>query len=473
MKKKSVIKLPFPELLFPYSPVAKPMPPLTITEVCQAPRVQVEFSCELVPYLLGLLEIYRYKDSFTGTDEQKTISVGVMRQLMEELAMAGCGCDDDKVIIRRINPETGQVEISEDDGATWTTDPQSPYVQATIAIPLTGPDGDVKRCEAANNVVEHLQDIQAEFSLKIGLINNVADMIVAIIVIALGILFLPFVGAALLAVITPLFTKLFEVARYLSNTTQGQYDALFTNEVWTLTRCILYCHVSDNGSFSQSAWSSVQSDMKAQMGSGIQEAGANLAAIVDVWGLVGLNNAARIGSGAEGNCDDCDCDDVWCYNFDFASDDGDWLLDTTLGDNNGTYQAGTGWAFSDYVNVDQNPDTANRAVAIDRNFNTTSLTKITVTYNYVGGQYDTNTLRALIIYINAVDVAHVLKVDMIDGNDQIFVWEGELGERDQVGLFLRSSRDPSVPHGYSGNCLITSIQLEGTGTNPFGGDNCP
>jgi len=307
MKKHAVIRLPFPELLYPYSPVAKPMPPPPVESACDKPRVSVEFSCSLIPYLLGLLEVYRYKDSFTGTDEEKTTAVGVMRQLMEELAMAGCGCDDDRVILHRINPETGEQEISEDDGATWTPDPESVYVKATIAVPLAGENGEVKRCEAANNVVEHMQDLQQEYSALIGQFNNITDMAIALIVAAVVILFTGLVGVALIALIGPLITKVFEIARMLLGTTQAAYDALFTNETWTLTRCILYCNVSSNGSFSQAAWKTVQNEMKAQMGAGSQEAGANLASMVDVWGRVGLNNAARIGSGAEGNCDDCPC----------------------------------------------------------------------------------------------------------------------------------------------------------------------
>jgi len=72
-------KLPFPELLYPYSPVAKPMPVPPVVDVCEGDLVCVQFSCSLVPYVLGLLEVYRYKDSFKGTDEEKTIAVGVMR----------------------------------------------------------------------------------------------------------------------------------------------------------------------------------------------------------------------------------------------------------------------------------------------------------------------------------------------------------------------------------------------------------
>ena len=90
MKKKSTIKLPFPELLYPYSTIAKPMQPTPVQSATQGKLAYVVFSCALIPYLLGLLEVYRYTDSFKGTPEQKETSVGVMRQLMEILALSEC-----------------------------------------------------------------------------------------------------------------------------------------------------------------------------------------------------------------------------------------------------------------------------------------------------------------------------------------------------------------------------------------------
>jgi len=298
--------LPFPELLYPYSPIAKPMPPPPIASVCDEPLTTVTFSCALIPYIMGILEVYRYADSFTGTTEEKAIAVGVMRQLMEVFAMSGCGCDD-KVIIHRINPETGELEISENDGATWTTDPESIYTKATVVVPLGGEDGDVKKCEAANNVIEHLMDLQLEYAGYIGEINTITDMLIAVVVAGVALLFAGVVAAALITLITPILSKAFEVARMLVGTTTAAYNAMFTEEAWTVTRCILYCNVSEDGSFSDAAWAVVQSELKSQLGSGTTDAGANLASMVDVWGRVGLNNSARIGSGTEGNCDDCVC----------------------------------------------------------------------------------------------------------------------------------------------------------------------
>jgi hypothetical protein len=311
-------KLPIPELLYPYSTIARPMPPPPIQNVCEGDLTCVRFSCSLIPYLLGLLEVYRYKDSFTGTDEEKTIAVGVMRQLMEVLAMSGCGCDDNitQVIKHRINPTTGDQEISIDDGATWTSDPQSVYNQATQAAPLHGADSTVKQCEAANNVVANLKDVQARWSSYIGVLNSITELLATMVVDVLAMLFLPVVGAELVALGSPITMKIFEAAQILLGTTQEAYDLLFTENNWTLLRCILYCNGHEDGTFNAGDYVNIISQVRAQLTVPSPNAGDSIACMIDSWGLIGLNNAARIGAGEEGNCDDCDCPPRSCASAD-------------------------------------------------------------------------------------------------------------------------------------------------------------
>jgi len=308
-KKASAIKIPFPELLFPYSPVAKPMPPPPIQDVCEGDLLCVSFSCALVPYLLGLLEVYRYKDSFTGTDEEKTIAVGVMRQLMEVLAMSGCGCNDPIgiAIIHRINPETGQLEASSDGGETWFPDPQSPYAQATQAPPLGGDDGDEKRCIAANNVISQMMILQESYSDMIGTIDDLSTLIANVVVQAAAVLFLPILGNALVAFLQPIMYKMFQQLQWMLGVTSEQYDDLFTEENWDTLKCILYCNCGSDGRFTDANIHAIINQTRAQLGSGVQDAGANMAAMIDFWSTVGTNNAATIAGNEEEDCDDCDC----------------------------------------------------------------------------------------------------------------------------------------------------------------------
>lgn len=284
------------------------MPPLPISDICEGDKVTVTFSCAVIPYILGLLEIYRYKDSFTGTDEQKYISVGVIHQLREVLAMACCGDESlTRIIQHRLNPTTGEPEISIDDGATWTPDPESVYSNAVVLPPLSGDNGNSKRCQAANDVVGKLKDIQGSYSRIIGGIDSLEDLMITLIVEIVTVLLLGWVAAAIAAAAVALIPKVLEIARELLGISQAAYDAIFTEEVWNDTRCIIYCHCPASGVFSTSDWIDIQTDLKLQLGIEYRAAGKNIAAMVNVMGVVGLNNAARMLSGSPGNCDDCDC----------------------------------------------------------------------------------------------------------------------------------------------------------------------
>lgn len=79
-----------PWMLDNYTPVLRAMPALEITDVMEAPLVCVTFSAALVPYLLGLLEIYRWPDKFSGTPQQIAASLGIVQDLMAILMEGNC-----------------------------------------------------------------------------------------------------------------------------------------------------------------------------------------------------------------------------------------------------------------------------------------------------------------------------------------------------------------------------------------------
>ena len=315
-KKGTNIRIPDPLLLYPYSPVAKPFPVPPITEICEGHQFHATIPCELLPYIVGALEVWRWEDSFVGTLEDRRMACGLFGDLMGVLAMAArnCDCDPDEVIIHRINPETGQVETSQDDGATWTTDPQSPYVQAVQVAPLPGADGDTKQCQAANNIIDEMKRLVDVYAGYIGVINGIADLMSAIIVELATMLFIA-VGAGQLGdVLSPLLSKVFDAARMLSNTSTEAWNALFTPTNWQTALCILVCNGHANGRYSQNDWANIKSDLLAQLGDGAQSCGRALEGMVDFWGLVGLNNAASVGENRNEDCGDCVCGD--CSNLD-------------------------------------------------------------------------------------------------------------------------------------------------------------
>jgi len=222
--------------------------------------------------------------------------------------MNQCCCDSNQVKEYRISPTDGTIEVSTDGGVTYEEDASSIYAMSIEPVPLAGDDGNVKRCEAANNVVDNLKDVQAGISAKLGLTYTLYDFAVAILVEICAIVLVGLTGGlTIIPLVVALIPKIIETARAIFGLSQAAYDGLFTETVWTTTRCIVYCNVQANGKFTAGGWSAIKTQLAAQLGSGSAQAGSNLASMVDVWALTGLNHAAAYGAGSEGNCDDCPC----------------------------------------------------------------------------------------------------------------------------------------------------------------------
>lgn len=70
-----------PELLTNYTPVLRPKPAPILASITEGETVEVEISYALVPYLLGLLEIYRWPDRFRGDPADIQNAVGLFQDL--------------------------------------------------------------------------------------------------------------------------------------------------------------------------------------------------------------------------------------------------------------------------------------------------------------------------------------------------------------------------------------------------------
>lgn len=105
--------------LWNYTPVFRPrsVPVPGIDSILEEPTVCVTFSQKLVPYLLGLLEIYRYEDRFAGTDDEIKTALGVFQDLVAAIAEGNC-----MPFQLRQNPDNScQLQQSLDGGETWNT----------------------------------------------------------------------------------------------------------------------------------------------------------------------------------------------------------------------------------------------------------------------------------------------------------------------------------------------------------------
>ena len=335
----------------------------------------------------------------------------------------------------------------------WKDAPESdPRTQTTLPPRVTA---DTK-CDAAQSVVDALAN-------QITAINTAIDNAQTLATIAGLIL-----GLFSFGVFAIFINIALAIAGYMFDAGTAAINATLTPAAFDQLACILYCHMDSNGRVLKGSLPLIYDDIVAQ----ISLPGAQvLISMLELAGEGGINNLAALGT-ATGDCSACGCSDEWCYRFDFTASDEDWTRDFLGGDNMGDYVGGQGWNASNFLNTVANPDTANRGAFIKRDHASTTITRVTVTYNYTAGTYDNNALSALVVYLNGASRGTVTRAAIVSGTDKTFVIDGSWAGVEISSVFLRSSRDPSAPYVYSGDCRITAIQLEGTGSNPFGTDNC-
>jgi len=293
-------------LNFPrYAPRLKPTP-IPTAEWDAAPLYRVCLNDEWVSHIIGLLMVLDQPDTWIGTDEEV---LAARRQVNEiilhfmECRVMSCCCEDPTIPIQRRVTSDGQLQISRDGGLTWIQDPEDPRLTATALPPPVTSGVSGTKCDAATNAVEHLQDVQAGVSnhLSLGL---TAIELAAIVIGLLVALF--FSGGFLAVVLIPLIIQIMVA---IANLAPEEYDAIFTNDVWDKTLCVLYCHIGDDGHFDQAGFDAVANNLQTKLPGGDSPVGAaaNMASFVKVWGLIGLNNACATGNAADADCSSCDC----------------------------------------------------------------------------------------------------------------------------------------------------------------------
>lgn len=169
--------------------------------------------------------------------------------------------------------------------------------------------------------------------------------------------------------------------------------------------------------------------------------------------ILGTNNCD---SDWELLCGEC-VEATWCYEFDFRVSDGGWFVPPTPA--RGVWQAGSGWVQSNGNN--------SCGAYIAYNFQQRIVTKVTMTYSLTSGNLNRGGTIFLVDDGTTIDTA---SVPPTNGSDLELVWTGSESV-DQIQLNV-NSRFPasSCPGGEV--ATIHKVKIEGTGLNPFGGDNC-
>jgi len=225
--------------------------------------------------------------------------------------------------------------------------------------------------------------------------------------------------------------------------------AALTEPVYETFRCILYCHMTNQGRINEGELGTVQAEITDQIG-GI---GATiLNAMLSLAGEGGVNNLASLGA-ATGDCSLCDCPETWCYRFDFTLAEQGWVINTD------------GYTFGKYTSTVgfQQADDYTPADALELQSPTISrvLTNIKMFFDpdFTGSN------PQIILYRDGYV-------------EDIFIgaFSGALFSHDiEDGLTyttINFDADPQAGGQQFWGGALVAIELSGIGENPFGTDNC-
>lgn len=208
------------------------------------------------------------------------------------MANRGCGCKSPTN--QRFN-ENGYLEQSFDGGLTWFRVGDDQRFNAPVFPPLVGVPLPDLPCAGAKSGKEAMRIVIEQFANE----TTAWETILGLITLLLGIL-ATFVGPlapAIVGIITAVIWIIYVFGK-------AAFVAIDWDATLEIYRCILFCNIEDDASFTEAGWQQVKQDIVDQF-DGMQE--TFLWNMVNSLGPVGLTNSCRVFPGLAGDCDDCNC----------------------------------------------------------------------------------------------------------------------------------------------------------------------
>jgi len=285
-----------------------PVPPPHIED---SPTVQVCINQEWAAVLIGQIWPLRYPEAWGGTLEENRRARGEIKNLIDMLMSTGecemTTCCLPPTIINRVNVTTGAVEISIDNGATWTPSPNT--VQSVIVQPPPPVTSGVasNKCDAATNVMTQIEDwiehVGTAFDVAAGLLDFailVASAILDAILLLLSEGALTAAEAQIITIITGVLTAVWEGGKAL-------FTDYWTSEEKDKILCAAVCSIGDDGSFSDAAFAAFYGKCSSELTGGLAK--TLFLGFISSVGVAGLNSMAASGKSADSDCSDCICSD--------------------------------------------------------------------------------------------------------------------------------------------------------------------
>lgn len=411
--------------------------------------------------LLATAQAYNY-EQVNDTDMAPEDVAAVCYSVYEAYLLGECAvnCLDAVACLypagrqQRMNATTGRLEVSDDNGETWQdASAQDPRFVAPRNEQATG-----YTCDDAKAIVGYLQAVQESLLDQM----DVANVAIGLVTTLVGVLATVF-SFGLAAPIALAF------ATVLVGTTRLAIEAALTADVWER----LVCNVFENivGAFQITV--GMFDDIMDRLL--VDESGLAYTVLwhtLNQLGPVGLHNAVGLDTPGVDLPADCDSCGAWCHTFDFTADDGGW---TVVSGRAATWNSGVGWEEGVWSGPDL-PGCATRfyaTVNIERSFTASTVTRIAFTYSGDNGFIDdaaaiNNQINGELSGVNAISEVENENF----GTNITMEWTGS-EVVDEISLQASAgTRCGSSTGIQSANYRIHQVVIEGTGTNPFGTDNC-
>lgn len=314
----------------------------------------------------------------------------------------------------------GGHQTSYDDGVTWVDTPDSRFKSPMTNNIWSGATDPA--CETSAQVVEYFKewlDVDDE-QLLLAIITILVDLIAIILT-----------GGAAIPIVVTMAQAFVQVG------IQAFQDAMAVPGEWDKFMLNLYCHAEPDGSWTLPAYyaiiDQIPIDHSGNAAFFLKQCMVNV-------GWIGLNNAGHLSYETTPDCSTFDCGE-WCYYFDFALNDQGFTSEW------GDYIASCCWEGVDLGGGNISLYATKAGVG--------HLTKVEAFYSFgIKGDCD--------FFVDAVSLGGIL--DQFSG---IKTWNVDL---DFTEFGFNPSSGASYGAGNSVECLW--VRLTGTGTNPFGANNC-
>lgn len=306
-------------------------------------------------------------------------------------------------------------------------------------------------CLAATNAVSVLQQLYDSLSDSWNSELNDAEAETAFTLTLIGLVGFEFapITFGIIAFFGVVFGILYQALEYLG-------ADLWTDDFTQQMICFLDACGTNTGGVVTFDWDCLMGKLNSLVDSfGLSEVQIRLYLQVTymlyfIGGIDGLNLAG--GTTAIETADCSPCDNAWCYDFDFATtgEQQDWA--PFFYPDGWT---GTGWGATDMAGA--------RGTAIQRLLAETVITHVQMNWTGIPG----GASNAVIwLYLGGVEQRRVDLGTWLSGGNS-FAWD-DVVLADEIRVSVAASTDSS----HVGSCDLFDIEVHGTGTNPFGEDNC-